>query len=73
MHGQVAEAHSANVNPKTMPVGEGMKNIRALERERREYLVLPSGVRGLEEKNQTGGNREKNENNNTPIQQLYCH
>lgn len=36
---------------------------------RKEYLALPSGVRGLEEKNQTETDRERNSlnNNGTPI------
>lgn len=65
-------AHSVDVCPKTKPWGECTKITEFYKGKRREYLALPSGVRGLEEKNQTDGNREKNENN-TPILQLYCH
>lgn len=41
-------------------------------RKRREYLALPSGVRGLKDKIQTDRNKEKIENNSTPILHLYC-
>lgn len=47
----------------------------ARERERKEYLALPSGVRDLGKRKQTQRKRteREGENRGTPILQLYCH
>ena len=58
--GQVVKAHSVKkITPQNQAGrwANTQKNKRALRR-RKEYLALPSGVRGLEEKNQTGRDRE---------------
>lgn len=55
-HRQVVKAHSIN-GPKPSQAVSEQKHKRVLRR--KEYLALPSGVRGLEEKSQTERDREK--------------